>query len=280
MGLDVYLRKCPDLEYASKQVEAFQEAETKEWASVGKQYETLTEAEKAEIKVRISSHAKEYGYDEVNYDHKSVSQIERDSSLYPKHMFKVGYFRSSYNEGGLNSYLRRHGIGDLYAIFDANDHYKFKPDWDRALVRVKEAIAAYKKSLNGIAGNLDAFSVGKNIFGTPKGVSLPSNATEALAVAAKELESRAAAGAGGFDSYSNGYGNFFLKGIEVVAVLPGTSTTLKKHDCAYVVYRRKGSDEQADDDNWYLQALEVVQETIEFVLAQPDKDQYYFHWSS
>ncbi len=31
--------------------------------------------------------------------------------------------------------------------------------------------------------------------------------------------------------------------------------------------------------NWYEQALEVVIETCNWVLEQPDRDQLYMHWS-
>ncbi len=30
---------------------------------------------------------------------------------------------------------------------------------------------------------------------------------------------------------------------------------------------------------WYVEALEIVAETVDWVLAQPDPDCYYMHWS-
>jgi hypothetical protein len=54
-------------------------------------------------------------------------------------------------------------------------------------------------------------------------------------------------------------------------MIPGIQTVLGTRPCIYVVTE--------SDNTWYLQALEVVRETIEFVLSQEDKELYYLHWS-
>ena len=33
------------------------------------------------------------------------------------------------------------------------------------------------------------------------------------------------------------------------------------------------------DNDWYINALEIVKETIEYVLGKDNIDQYYLHWS-
>ncbi len=36
---------------------------------------------------------------------------------------------------------------------------------------------------------------------------------------------------------------------------------------------------EVDDLDWYLQALDIVVETCDYVLAQPDINKYVLHWS-
>jgi len=52
----------------------------------------------------------------------------------------------------------------------------------------------------------------------------------------------------------------------VRAVIPG------KEDI-YIVHKDSGL-------GWYVEALEIVVETIEYVLNQPDPETYYLVWSS
>ena len=77
---------------------------------------------------------------------------------------------------------------------------------------------------------------------------------------------------GGYDpdsAYSNRYGLFFPKPAQIVGVIPGSKYGSR---VAYVIL-------DGDPTPWYLQALEIVLETIDYVLAQPDRDTYYLHWS-
>lgn len=70
----------------------------------------------------------------------SGEKIEMKSRLHPNHYCEIGYLRSSYNSGGLNSVLRN-VLGedrDLYYIFQPNNEYEFRPDWKAALGRAKE----------------------------------------------------------------------------------------------------------------------------------------------
>jgi hypothetical protein len=44
----------------------------------------------------------------------------------------------------------------------------------------------------------------------------------------------------------------------------------------FVVYEK----EPDEKEDWYLTALKITRETIEYVLAQPDREQYYLSWSA
>jgi hypothetical protein len=118
-------------------------------------------------------------------------KIERQSKVHPtEDLFKIGYFRSSYNSAGINSVLDATIHMDLYSVFKPNDRYIFRPAWNACLKRANVLRATFKKYIEGL------------------------------------------------DTKS------------------------------------------ASDLEWYVQALDIVVETIEYVLAKPDKEKYYFHWSS
>src|SRR5690606_13005631 len=65
-----------------------------------------------------------------------------DSALHPENIFKVGYFRSSYNSSGINSVLYNIGVPTLNDIFlpEGHDSYYVVPDWEQSLASCTEAI--------------------------------------------------------------------------------------------------------------------------------------------
>ena len=131
-------------------------------------------------------------------EHSSREKIEQDSKKHPEHMFKIGYFRSSYNGGGINSVLDSLGFGGLYWIFDNKDQYEFAPDWEKSLKRVREVLDKFREFTDS--------DIGKYRVATCDSVD-------------------------------------------------------------------------GEQYQWYIDALEVVEETILYVLKQDDSDDYYFHWS-
>ena len=58
----------------------------------------------------------------------------------------------------------------------------------------------------------------------------------------------------------------------LVQVIHGSDAVINGTDRVYLIYEA--------DLSWYQQALEIVLETIEYVLSQPDKEKYVLHWSS
>ncbi len=75
-----------------------------------------------------------------------------------------------------------------------------------------------------------------------------------------------------------------LDGMKVVAVVTKTYEPPPANDpirrlidqpSVFLVYER----EPSEKEDWYLTALRIVRETIEYVLAQPDKQHYYLVWS-
>lgn len=75
------------------------------------------------------------------------------------------------------------------------------------------------------------------------------------------------------DNYSNSIGTFYLENpIEVLATIPGTENMFRTRDCTYIITKA--------DNTWYIEALEIVKSTIEFVLDKKDIEKYYLAWSA
>jgi hypothetical protein len=74
-------------------------------------------------------------------------------------------------------------------------------------------------------------------------------------------------------NYSNAKGNFFpAEPLKVLAVIPGESRYIfSDRPCLFVI--------KEGDNDWYIKALEIVIATCDYVLAQPNINQYYLHWS-
>jgi len=175
VGLDVYLYYYKNYEDTTARELAHDNACEALWKSLGKElfdkddfrwndYKDLPEKDKKRFdkKRRAAKKvlAKQYGMVTrtttlKNHDYRSNYEgspplaerrsIELPSAIYPEHMFKIGYFRSNYNSGGVNSVLRDMGIPDLYEIFPEAglESYAFSPDWEACRSAAEEALDAY-----------------------------------------------------------------------------------------------------------------------------------------
>lgn len=273
MGLDVYLCYSIDREAERAAEKKYDDACNAFWKEIGG-YDKATAEQKAEVKVKELALAAELGltWYLLNGGHKSAIRISNPSAKYPDHMFKIGYFRSSYNDSGLNSYLKRMGVFDLYDIFEPSNDYEATPNWAAAMVNVKMAIGSYEAHRQSDAGGIDILEIPANPF-TPKD-EYPKSSNEVLKLVTKQIKDRKGALPDTWMSFSNREGHYFLGGLTMIAAIPGICRF--GTPCTYIAYR------QTDKDgvDWYVQALEIVQETIEFVLAHPDPENYYFRWSS
>jgi hypothetical protein len=264
MGLDVYLRKCANKEAVDAILEQFEKERDQIWDAVGKPYQEMTEAEKDSCRAACDELAEKLGLNE-HHCHPDVAEIEFPSAQHPDHLFQVGYFRSSYNSAGIDSLFHRLGFPDLYDVFNPGDDYEFTPNWDSSLKNVSSLIGDFSRMLEN-GGIYDAFDADSEGY-----AEKITSEKEAIARFKKHFENRMGSG---FRDYSSGEGVFHLDGIDgIVAFIPGVNCIGRR--VVYVVYKR-----DAGDLAWYLQALEIVKETIEYVLRQPDKDDYYLVWSS
>lgn len=260
MGLDIYLYKNKDLE-GSKAKRAEYEARTEKiWEEAG-DYKSLTDEQKDAVRVKCKAVSDELGLDDRGSDPTDV-KVEEPSKINPEHMFRIGYFRSSYNSGGIQRILRNYGLNNLDWVFNNNDHeYEFKPDWAQAFDRITDLISDFEK-----LGAYRVEAVSQNIFSGKPEIESEAQALDAFL---KELSRERIAES----NYSNKQGEFYMhEPLKVLAMIPGTQKILREQPCVYVVTE--------SDNVWYAEALKIVRETIEFVLSQEDKELYYLHWSA
>ncbi len=154
MGLDVYMyRYSKPLEEAERlRLEgeaAYEAAAAEALKSMGvATFEELNAHQYGDYYGTKERLLRERGFDKYGEPPGVTEKVERDSALYPKHYFKVGYFRSSYNDGGINRVLSRFGCDRLDAIFPAEGEvYRRVVDWKASRDRAVATLAALRAAL-------------------------------------------------------------------------------------------------------------------------------------
>lgn len=259
MGLDIYLYQYLDKNMTDVREKDYEIYSENLWKESG-EYDTLSDEKKDEIREKCKQYAESLGLDEWGSDKVNKKSIEIDSEKYPDHYFKIGYFRSSYNNGGINRILQNLGLGNLYDIFPHSEgDYAFKPDWEESLKTVNDIIEKFKSK-----GAYRVEAISGNWF---KDNEINSEQEALNAFLSEQEKSRS-----GDFNYSNAVGHFYSsEPLKVLAIIHGRQTVFGTRDCSYVITE--------SDNTWYLNALEIVKNTIEWVLSQENKDQYYLHWS-
>lgn len=258
MGLDIYLYRYENYEDTVAREKQYEDQSEKNW-DVGGKYESLSDSQKDDIREKNKAFALSIGLDEHGSCPNKI-KIEQDSEIDKEHYFKLGYFRSSYNDSGINRILKNLNVPGLYEIFNPNDQYEFQPDWNKSLENCNKSIKLLESK-----GNYRCFDVSANIFGNNP---ICKTEKEALDLFIEETKRK-----GGMESYYCAKGHFFLdEPLKVLGLLVGTHSILAKEiPCTYIVYE--------GENQSYINALKIVRETIEFVLSKNDKEKYYLHWS-
>jgi hypothetical protein len=262
MGLDVYLSYYTNYHLSKASEEAYDKISENLWNEVREQEgDELSQKTKDRIWGILEKEAQKLGLDKYGADLTHHTRIEEDSKLYPEHNFKIGYFRSSYNDSGIEGILRNLNIPTLHDIFCVEDKYEFSPDWNYALDVVQESIALLKKDKG-----YRVETVSGNLFAPDQVMKNPAHALDVFNTKLKEKH-------GNFTWFSNKDGHFYLdkKGLSVHALMPGID--MFQRPCTFAIYKLK------DGNKYYVQGLEIVKETIEYVLAQKDPQSYYLRWS-
>lgn len=204
--------------------------------------------------------------------------IQKNSKKYPNHYFKIGYFRSAYNSWGLNRILGKTIGKDLYYIFEPpTEKYDFKPNWEDSRMKCLNVIEEFRTFVERL-GNVDVMTISERLYsddGMPKSdkgaIDLFLNIRNTNSINSK--------------SFINRDGHFYLDGIKCYAFIPGEDVF--GHKCTYIIYEPELTEEEKNDINPslykdYIKCLEIVLETIEYVLEKPIKEikKYSLHWSA
>lgn len=255
MGLDVYLYHCTDFPTELEKEDKARAFTNAAWEEAG-EYSQLTDMQKAIVRARNVEFRRSLGLDEDGSS-PLITMVGLDSSTWPNHMFKVGYFCSSYNSGGINSVLHRAGIPDLYYIFSVNHECRVSPDWNDALNKVNIVIDKYRENF---LNPYDVVTVGR--WGNEV-----EDERSAMEVFINNTRARSS-----FRSFSSSDGDFYLDGIKLFAAIKN------KNGSTHLIVDAERSENIEDD--WYYQSLMIVKETIERVLAEPNLEHYQLRWSA
>ena len=274
MGLDVYLY----WEKSRAEIEAYEQniehvsKEAFEKATGGVDYNVLTLDEK-----KIGWAAEKRALDKAFLSDGVPNELQRDcttlSKIDPKHSFKLGYFRSSYNDSGINNVLLKSIGVTLYDIFEVGvDDYIFTPDWSKARDNVVSAIDKYGKFLHQ--------SMGFTTVKIDTMIDTISTESEALKEFLRQLDIRNSKSDDEkeyhYTNYSTNNGTFLMNGLSVHGVFFVPNKYERNKNDVILIVKSKNF---VVENDWYYVALQIVLETIDYVLAQPDPEHYVLHWS-
>lgn len=207
----------------------------------------------------------------------SMERVKLDSTLHPDHMFKIGYLRSSYNDGGINNVLRALGLPDLYSVFDVNtDRYTYhiSVDWPAALERAKALLDQLRAKAASPEGQLKASWHSPTLLGD---VAASISESDALKVVRDELE-RHAKDEAMWKNFSGSQGQFWLGDpLPVVALVRSGPRYGFEGPGFWLVFRPPEG-----WLDWYIKAVEVTVEMCQWVIDHPLEGQgeWVLGWSA
>lgn len=276
MGLDVYLRRDMDRKESRRREASGAHLETDLWSDIskGKSYSDLSNADLETYGAKVTEMRKRLDLDEYGVSN-AVERIEFPSKLHPDHLFQVGYFRSSYNSSGFNSVVGDNGLPTLYDIFavEETDDYERFPDWEKS----KEITIAAIESARKIFRNSEPIYKVHPIydFSNTK-VNSPAEALEAFKRVRETFEGLTEVQQDMMCWSSDSNGLFMLRNEpKVVAVILGHDDY---RNVAYMIHELSG--ERKTEYEWYIEAYEIVLETIEYVLSHVLRKSFYLVWSA
>ena len=300
MGLDIYLRQYKNFDDTKRREAEYEERTNPLWEQVygvknddNDGYEALkkklgeTEMDKLYDKYKelCKPIADELHLDKWGSDEDGSTDIAETSKKHPKHdLFKIGYLRSSYNESGMEHVVGEATGKDLHYIFQPpEDEYEFQPDWEACLKRAKQARKAFDKYLEEVGPYRVTEAHWNEFMGHPNEWPI-KNKKDAMELFKKELAKYRTnvkeQGKDAMSAYSNKEGEFYFDApLQVVSLITGVQKRFFVEEClpcTYIVYKSEGE----EGLDFYLEALDIVIETIEYAIASPDRDNLYLAWSS
>ena len=239
MGLDIYLKKYKDFDETRKKEKEYEEKAESNWEKDGLKYDDLSDEDRDSIREENLKLAESMGLDKYGSDESSVESIEHDHPKYKDHIFKIGYFRSSYNGSGINRQFSNMGLPTLQEMFEVDrEDYYVRPNWDKAMANVNTAIEKYTDMMaNNKIVRVSCSSF--NEFMDPSECKVVDE--ESALKVFYEQQDRYNKGDKSFGSWSSRDGEFYMDSpLQVMGIIPGTkSSFLSKGDsqCTYIVLK-------------------------------------------
>jgi hypothetical protein len=263
MGLDVYLYHHPKAREAIEIERKYNEEDEAIYE------EDLTDEQRKEKREALKKK-----YNMGDWHLQGTTEIKEPSQIHPDHgLFNIGYMRSSYNSGGINTILRTRIGMDLYTIFEPGDDYHIFPDWGVCLNRAREVLQNFRDWVDK-NGSVQVIS---HSVHNEKQMAKILDDSDAMDLYLKHKEERNGANPLMRD-YMNGEGSFFFSqhgGGTLRALIPGYN--ILGSPCIYAITETDPVDQ--DQMAFYIQALEIVCEMCEWVLGKDDPHNYYLRWS-
>ena len=257
MPLKIQLRRFRDYDDSRKRGETFRKRSEEVWGFGGRPYEEVTEVEKMLAEEQSRATAEELGLGE--YGQEWDEEVRYDSTRHPDHAFKLGRFASDYGPQGVNATLRDMGVGDLGHIFGVEgkpQEYHVLPDWDASLDRARQILREVEEASS---------SEYRTVFSSSREGKCTSE-RQALDMVRREALRRKD------PSHTRDEGYLWEDGLEVVGAIQGVNGD--GAEGLYLVAKQNGGEAAR-----IKEGLEVVVETIEWVLSQAHPEQYRLAWS-
>ena len=200
------------------------------------------------------------GMDNLDFGRKLVKK----SIIAPDHPFKTGLFFDDQGDEGFSNVMQKIGLRSMDEIFGRSSEEEklqfYIPDWERALLRCTEEKIRLTMMCRNKERILDyrVVSMSLNID-----ESHPDASVAILSDYVKDYLSEVDTGQPIINEISL-YGGEYIDG--VVAKKEGNFLVM------YLIIRTP------EFYTWYIGALEVIRETIEFVLKQAKKEECYLLW--
>jgi hypothetical protein len=290
MGLDVYLRYFPNGEADALREEAYDcewdKLQGGIWARyAGSENNKMPDDRRSEYEVEIDAARErllvQHGMSVGKYGEGQVPgkmEVDEPSAIHPEHLFKIGYWRSAYNDSGVNHILREFIGKSLYDLLgDKSKNVEsgtLFPNWVDMRERAGKLLADFRLWAEK-HGGVQVERIGVNMFNS----NYIRGAREALEAYDRVMESNDPAPflKGENRDFDCKDGRFYPGGHEVLALIPGVREDHFIKDVhliptVYVISKGHGY-------GWYVEALEIVVETCNWVLSKPDPEHYGQVWS-
>lgn len=239
MGIDIYLCHSEDWNNSYRIMSYQKEVDKIKDRIPADQHNEYTKLKAVELGIKT------IGEDFLRFD-TGIREVEHNSTMYPDHLWKIGYFRSSYNSSGINFLLENLNLprlNDILGIYSECEYHKidWKTVWKNAH-KVKEDLQI--KALPNGYKLVHVINIKSN------------NPYEEARACIEDLQDLKTG------VYMTKGGTVFGFNYKLLAVI-GEFLLVEDLD---------HKDENAFD--FYIECLDILIETCEFVMSQPDPFNY------